>query len=467
MESYLKGDAYSFFMRLYNTGSRTRDLFTGDTVNLYACGPTVYHYAHIGNLRTYIFVDILRRTLEHNNKTVKHVMNITDVGHLTSDADDGEDKMVKGALREGKTVWEIAEFYTQAFMTDIEKLNILRPTIICKATDHIKQQIEMVQSLEEKGYTYQANGNVYFDTSKFDRYADLARLQFDNMQARVDADSGKRQPQDFVLWFTKSKFGDQDMQWDSPWGRGYPGWHIECSAMASHYLGNIDIHCGGVDHIPVHHTNELAQSECALGVKPWVKWWMHGEFLVTDEKMSKSKNNFLTVSSLEEKGYNPLDYRYMCLLTHYRKQLHFSWDALDSARTARDRLYKKVQALDHMGALVGDVSLDELNTEYVTRFFDAINDDLNMPMAIAVVQDCVRDNDVSENERYILIEWMDRVLGLNLTMKRVIPPKVIELAQERLKAREAKDYARSDVLRDQITELGYTILDTKDGYTFQ
>ncbi len=455
-------------MRLYNSGSRTRELFKSDTVNMYACGPTVYHYAHIGNLRTYLFEDFLRRTFEINGKTVKHVMNITDVGHLTSDADDGEDKMVKGAKREGKTVWQIAEFYTNAFLDDIDKLNIKRPTIMCKATDHIEQQIEMIQQLEQGGYTYEVNGNVYFDTSKFDRYADLANLSFDSMQARVESDNAKRQPQDFVLWFTNSKFGDQDMQWDSPWGRGYPGWHIECSAMASHYLGNkIDVHCGGIDHLSVHHTNELAQSECALGVQPWVQFWMHGEFLVTTEKMSKSKNNFLTVSTLEESGYNALDYRYMTLLTHYRKPLQFSWDALTSAKHARERLHKKVQGLHHAGALVGDVKLSELNESYVTRFMSAVNDDLNMPLAIAVLHDCVKDHDVSENERYILVEWMDRVLGLNLTLSQVIPPKIIELADQRLKAREQEDYARSDMLRDEILSLGYTILDTKEGYIFK
>src|SRR3989344_6059792 len=301
-------------------------------VGMYGCGPTVYHYAHLGNMRTYTFVDLLKRTILFNGYKVKHVINITDVGHLVSDADEGEDKMLKGAKREKKTVWQIAEFYTQAVKKDMEQLNIISPTIWCKATDHIKEQLEMIGVLEKKGYTYTAGGNVYFDTSKLKEYGKLARLNLKAEQkARVEKDKNKKNQNDFVLWFTKSKFDDPEMKWDSKYGQGFPGWHLECSAMATKYLGEqFDIHCGAIDLIPTHHTNEIAQSEAALGVHPWVHYWMHGEFLVLSEgnKMSKSSGDFLTLQVVIDKGYDPMVYRYFCLGTHYRKPLMFSWEAM-------------------------------------------------------------------------------------------------------------------------------------------
>ena len=340
-------------LTLFNTLTRKKEPFVPikkNEVGLYTCGPTVYAFAHIGNLRTYIFEDLLKRTLLFNHFNVKHIMNITDVGHLTSDSDTGEDKMLKGAKREKKTVWEIADFYTKAFQSDIKKLNILNPNIWCKATDHIKEQIALIQRLEQKGFTYVAGGNVYFDTSKLEDYGKLARLNLDaEQQSRVDKDENKKNLHDFVLWFTKSKFEEQEMKWPSLWGEaGYPGWHIECSAMSMKYLGEqFDIHCGGIDHINIHHTNEIAQSEAATGKKPWVKYWLHGEFLVIgkDTKMAKSGDNFITLSTLEQRGYHPLDYRYFCLGTHYRMPLTFSFEALDGAKTARKRLVEKVLEL--------------------------------------------------------------------------------------------------------------------------
>jgi len=337
-------------LTLYNTLTRRREKFvplTKGKAGLYTCGPTVYNYAHIGNLRSYIFEDLLKRVLIWNGYNVKHVMNITDVGHLTSDADVGEDKMLLAALREKKSVWKIAEYYTKSFKKDMKKLNILPPDIWSKATDHIPEQIELIQTLEKKGFTYIAGGNVYFNTSKLNDYGKLAQLKLDaEMQARIKDDKNKKNPHDFVLWFTKSKFEAQEMKWHSPWGKeGYPGWHLECSAMAMKYLGKqFDIHCGGIDHVPVHHTNEIAQSEAATGKKPWVKYWLHNEFLVLSqgEKMAKSGGNFITLSTLEEKGFHPLDYRYFCLGTHYRKPLMFSYEALEGARSTTKKLVEKV-----------------------------------------------------------------------------------------------------------------------------
>jgi cysteinyl-tRNA synthetase len=312
-------------MQLYNTMTRSVEDFKpleDKKVKLYACGPTVYNYAHIGNLRTYVFEDILRRSLEYFGYSVIHVMNVTDVGHLVGDNDDGEDKMVKSSRETGKSVYEIADFYTRAFFQDTGKLNIKQPSIACRATEHIQEMIALVQRLERKGHTYFSGGNVYFSIDTFPEYGSLARLELDALLSgtRIAVDQNKRNPKDFVLWFTKSKFENQAMTWDSPWGRGYPGWHLECSAMSMKYLGEqFDIHCGGTDHIPVHHTNEIAQSEAATGKSPWVRYWLHGEFLLDDTgKMSKSKGEFLTLPYLEKQGYSPLDYRYFCLGAHYR-----------------------------------------------------------------------------------------------------------------------------------------------------
>ncbi|MFP4373867.1 MAG: cysteine--tRNA ligase, partial [Spirochaetaceae bacterium] len=353
-------------LRLFNTLGRTIQQFVpidDNRVGMYTCGPTVYQYAHIGNLRSYVFEDELRRALEYFGYEVRHVMNVTDVGHLTDDADEGEDKVIKSAREMGKTVWDIAEHFTEAFFNDVKKLNIEQPTVICKATDHVDDMIEMIKRIEANGYTYEAGGNIYFDTGKFPNYGELALLdrQEQRAGARIEVDENKRHPRDFVLWFTKSKFENQAMVWDSPWGRGYPGWHIECSAMSTKYLGeHFDIHTGGVDHIPVHHTNEIAQTEAATGHK-WVNYWIHGEFLLMDTgKMSKSRGNFVTLGVLEEEGFEPLDFRYFCLSGHYRTQLQFSYDALNAARQSRRNLLDRIAAVKEAagdgGARPGDAA---------------------------------------------------------------------------------------------------------------
>lgn len=446
-------------------------------VKLYCCGPTVYNYAHIGNLRTYVFEDILRRILEFNGYTVKHVMNITDVGHLTSDADDGEDKMLKGAQREKKTVWEIAEYYTQAFLKDMQDLNLLLPHIKPKATDHIQQMIDQVKQLEANGFTYEANGNIYFDTSKLEDYGKLAQLDKQELLAgaRIEVDQGKKNPNDFVLWFTKSKFlsgdsscqqGDQEMQWDSPWGRGYPGWHIECSAMSMCHLGEkIDIHCGGIDHIPVHHTNEIAQAEGATNKKPWVNYWMHGNFLVlgkdsstTDsEKMSKSKDNFLRLETLKEKGIDPVDYRYFCLQTQYRKELTFSWEALKAAKTARRRLKNKFREL---GEETG-----QLNQNYMNKFITSINDDLNICEGLSVLWQMMDDEKIDNTSKKATALEFDKVLGIKLNEEESteISPEIQKLIVERNEARANKEWSKSDELRNQIEAAGYLVKDGPNG----
>ena len=471
-------------LKLYNTMSRKKEVFeplNPPDVKLYTCGPTVYNYAHIGNLRTYIFEDLLRRVLEWNGYVVTHVMNITDVGHLTSDADDGEDKMLKGALREHKTVWEIAEFYTQAFFDDLTKLNIKFPTIKPKATDHIEDMINQIKKLEENGMTYVANGNVYFDTSKLSDYGKLAQLDRQDLKAgaRIDVDKNKKNPYDFVLWFTKSKFlrspelaegANQEMQWESPWGKGYPGWHIECSAMSQKYLGKqMDIHCGGIDHIPVHHTNEIAQAEGATGKKPWVKYWMHGNFLVLgkNEKMAKSANNFLKLQTLIDKGYSPLEYRYFCLQSHYRKELTFSWEGMDAAKNGLRKLREKVapllstesaKSLSHPG-----------NDSYLEKFESAINDDLNLPQALSIAWELIDDAKISDAEKLATIKKFDTVLGLNLDtpITFAIPAEVANLVAERDKARKEKDWGKSDELRAEIEKAGFIVKDGPKGTEVQ
>ncbi len=470
-----KADIY-----LYNTLSRSKEKLVpivSGKVGLYTCGPTVYNYAHIGNLRTYVFEDILRRVLEYAGLKVNHVMNITDVGHLTDDADAGEDKMLKGAKREKKTVWEVADFYTQAFFSDMKKLNLLDPSTCPKATDHIKEQLSMIDKLDKNGFVYQAGGNVYFDTSKLSDYGKLAGLDLSAaVKNRVAVDKNKKNVHDFVLWFTKSKFDKQAMKWESRFGVGYPGWHIECSAMSSKYLGKqFDIHCGGIDHISVHHTNEIAQSEGALGVDPWVKIWMHGEFLVIgdSEKMSKSKDNFLTLAVLEEKGYSALDYRYFCLSAHYRKPLKFSFNALDGAKATRKKLQKRVWSLISGGASgvslekIGRGNLSEVAISYLESFEAAVYDDLNMPKVVALVWDLLKDNDLSDSEKYALIVSFDSVLGLNLGAEKEkvsVPAEVKVLCEERLEARLAKDWKKSDKLREKVRKLGFDIVDSSNAY---
>ncbi len=451
-------------MKLYNTLTRQKEEFAPDKpdqVGLYCCGPTVYNYAHIGNLRTYVFQDLLRRVLEFNGYVVNHVMNITDVGHLTSDADAGEDKMKKGAERENKTVWEIAEHYTQAFLEDMDRLNMLQPRWKPKATDHIQEMIDQVKKLEENGYTYVGeNGNVYYDTSKFEDYGKMAQLDKQDLQtqARVEVDPNKKNPHDFVLWFVESKHGDQDMQWDSPWGRGFPGWHIECSAMSVKYLGDqFDIHCGGIDHIPVHHTNELAQAEGASGVKPWVKTWMHGNFLVLKEgaKMAKSEENFLSLAKVVQEGYDTLDYRYFCLQSHYRNELAFDWDGLGAARTGLRRLKEKVLSLgDSEGNLV---------EKYMTPFTDSISDDLNVAQSLGITWDLMDDAEVSDADKLATIKKMDTVLGLKLDepIEFELPPQITQWIIERNEARDKKDWDKADEIRLKIEASGKWMV--KDG----
>lgn len=470
-------------MKLYNTLTRQKEEFkpiNDKKVGLYCCGPTVYNYAHIGNLRAYIFQDFLRRALEFNGYVVNHVMNITDVGHLTSDEDEGEDKMIKGAKREKMTVWDIAKKYTKAFFEDMDRLNLLKPTAKPKATDHIQEMIDQIKQLEENGLTYigknppnarlnrdgqgRAGGNVYYDTSKFKHYGDLAQLDKQELQAgaRIKVDENKKNPSDFVLWFVESKHGDQDMQWNSPWGKGFPGWHIECSAMSSKYLGEqFDIHCGGIDHIPVHHTNEIAQAEGANGKHPWVKYWMHGNFLVlkNKDKMAKSGENFLTLPALIEKGYNALDYRYFCLQSNYRKELAFDWEGLDGAKIGRRRLKEKVMAL---GNTEGDV-----DKHRIKDFKNAISDDLNMPQALALAYELIDDVSIKDSDKLSTIKKMDEVLGLKLDeiVTVELPQDILQLILDRNKARDKKNWAKADEIRDKIQKSGKWICQDGAGGT--
>ncbi|WP_346885747.1 cysteine--tRNA ligase [Clostridium sp. UBA4395] len=462
---------------LYNTMTRNKEEFipaNKNKVGVYTCGPTVYNYAHIGNLRTYIFEDALKKSLEYVGYKVKHVMNVTDVGHLQSDGDEGEDKMALGASREHKTVWEIAKFYEDAFFEDCKKLNVKKPTVVCRATEHIEDMIKFVQKLEERGYTYESNGNVYFEIDKFEDYTKLANLSIDELEAgsRIEIDPNKKNPLDFVLWFTNSKFSNQIMQWDSPWGRGFPGWHLECSTMSIKYLGeNIDIHCGGIDHIPVHHTNEIAQSEAALGHK-WVNYWVHGEFLVLDGgKMSKSSGDFLTVSKLEEEGFSPLDYRYFCLQSKYRKQLVFSFESLKDAQNGYKALKKKI------GTILTNIDETynmnkELISGYQEKFKTQISDDLNIANAFTVLNEVIKDSELNNKEKAFIIEDFDKVLSLNLmTIEKEaieVDEKLINhLIEERNIARKEKNYKRSDQIRAQLLDMNIEVLDSKEGTSWR
>ena len=464
-------------MKLYNTMDRKVEEFVPieeGKVGMYCCGPTVYNYAHIGNLRTYIFEDILHRTLEEAGYRVKHVMNITDVGHLTGDGDDGEDKLGKRSRETGKSVWDIAAFYTDAFFADEKALNIKRPNVVCKATDHIQDMIALIKRLEEKGHTYTAGGNVYFSIDTIDDYGKLAgQKQEDKLSGeRIAVDGNKRNPQDFVLWFTNSKFGEQAMMWDSPWGRGYPGWHIECSAMSMKYLGEtFDIHCGGIDAIPVHHTNEIAQSEAATGHK-WVNYWCHGEFLLNDKgKMSKSSGEFLTLPVLVGHGYNALDYRYFCLGGHYRTQLKFSYEALDHAKSARERLNSMVAELKAKAKPESTIS--EKAESYKDSFFAALFNDLRCPEALAVMWKMLKDNSITDGEKLSLLYSMDKVLGLDLDKveakkeEKVGGEEEWKLVEERKQAKAEKNYQRADEIRKELEERGYVVKDTPQGPILQ
>ncbi len=457
---------------LYNTLSRQKEEFVPveeGKAGMYCCGPTVYNFAHIGNLRAYFFEDILKRVLLYNGYKVKHVMNITDVGHLVSDDDEGEDKMEKGASREGKTVWEIAEFYTQAFKNDIAMLNIIPPTIYCKATDFIKEQIDMVKCLDEKGYTYSTTDGVYFDTQKFPEYGKLALLDIEGLEEgkRIAFSDEKKHKTDFALWKFSPKDQKRQMEWESPWGTGFPGWHIECSAMSIKFLGrHFDIHCGGVDHIPIHHTNEIAQAEACTGEK-FVNYWLHGEFLIEEKgKMSKSAGEFLRLKTLVEKGYSPLDYRYFLLMTHYRKKIKFSFENLDAARNGFQNLKNKIKEIKG-GLKEPKEGLSEEAAKYKVKFIESINDDLNIGEGLAILWDALK-SELDANDKINLANEFDSILGLDLAKIEAektgnIPAEIFELAIKRKEAKAAKDFKLADELRQQIKEKGYELLDKKGG----
>jgi len=466
-------------MQLYNSLSHKKEEFVPHEegkVSMYTCGPTVYHYAHIGNLRSYIMEDVLEKYLRFTGYDVKRVMNITDVGHLTSDGDTGDDKMLKGAKREHKTVMEIAQFYTDAFFEDCRKLNIKKPDVVVPATTYIDEFIRVIESLMEKGYAYEAGGNIYFDTSKLDKYYVFNDFNEEDLavgvREGVEADENKRNKADFVLWFTKSKFDDQELKWDSPWGIGYPGWHIECSCISMKNLGEyLDIHCGGIDNAFPHHTNEIAQSEAYLGHK-WCNYWFHILHLNTNSgKMSKSKGEFLTVSLLEEKGYKPVVYRFFCLLSHYRKSLVFSWENLDNAVAAYNKLVEKIAPLTKENG--GDIDKAEYD-RLMGDFNEALSNDVNTAMGITVIYDVLKSK-ANAATKLALIAEFDKVLGLDLiaNAKEIadnagadsadIPAEVMELVEQRKAARKEKNFALADEIRDKIAALGYEVKETRQG----
>lgn len=459
-------------VRLYNTLSRAKETFQSirpNEVGLYTCGPTVYNYAHIGNLRTYLFEDILKRTLTYSGYAVKHVMNITDVGHLTGDRDMGEDKLEKGARREGKSAWDIAAAYTQAFQKDLQRLNILAPSIWCKATDTIPEQIALIQILEEKGFTYRTRDGIYYDTARFPKYTQLSHQNLDALQegARVEKNPEKRNATDFALWKFSPAGVQRQMEWDSPWGVGFPGWHIECSAMSMKYLGDqLDIHCGGTDHIDVHHTNEIAQSEAATG-KPFFNVWMHGAFLIISggKKMAKSDGNFLTLeNAFLKKDIDPLAYRYATFLTHYRKPMEYSEEAITAAQNGLQHLRNQVRTLKEEVAPT-ERETGTINDIFREKFRREINDDLNMPRAMAVVQELLKSELAAKDKLATLFDF-DRVMGFGLEQvdqEESLPEDIRKMADERLKARADKNWALSDELRDAIQDRGYLVQDTSQG----
>ena len=499
-------------LTLFNTLSRKKELFkpaNKNEVTLYTCGPTVYHHSHIGNMRTFLFEDVLKRVLKANGYSVKHVMNITDVGHLTSDADEGEDKIEKGARREGKTAWEVAEFYTKAVKENFKDLNIIEPDVWSKVTDHIQEQIDWIKKLEEKGFTYQTSDGVYYETSKFAGYGKLGKQKLDELKegARVEKNEEKKNPTDFALWKFSPADKQRDMEWESPWGKGFPGWHLECSVMAQKYLGEtLDIHCGGIDLIPIHHTNEIAQAEAVTG-KPFVRFWLHGEFVVinpyvgtvvmcascgekntvedqdlkkeggfekkcgkcgkaitADIKMSKSDDNFTTLLTVKEKKFNPLAFRYLTFTAHYRMKLNFSWKALQAAQNALDNVYSLVANLGE--PKVGCAEFEE-------RFQEALNDDLNMPKALAILWELLKSDYPPEAKKASILKF-DEILGLDLkNAKSVIipddqiPNDIKENVNEREEAREKKDWKKADEIRAVSAVKGYDIIDTENGSVVQ
>lgn len=466
-------------LKIHNTLSRSAEEFStlnnDKNVGMYACGPTVYGYAHIGHGRKYVGDDIIKRSLNYLGYKVKHVMNVTDVGHLVSDGDDGEDKMEKGAKQQGKKVWEVAEYFTDQFMQTIDALNIIRPNVVCRATDHIPQQIEMINELIKKGFAYQTSTAIYYDTSKFKDYGKLSGQKLNEKEVgvrdEVEVDSEKKNPADFVLWFfTVGKYEHHTMRWESPWGVGFPGWHIECSAMSVNYLGDsFEIHTGGVDHIPVHHENEIAQSEAATGTHPFVKYWVHHEFIKVDGiKMSKSIGNLYTLKDITEKNFSPIDLRFYFLTAHYRTPQNFTWNALESAKSA---FVKLINHLREYKKLSSDV-IDDKNIEsFRSKFIEAVEDDFNMPKAISVVWEVV-SSDINPSEKYSLIIEFDQVFGLGLKELseksdevEVLSEEVQDLIQQREEARKNKDWRKSDEIRDRLArEFGYVV---KDGKAFE
>lgn len=453
-------------LRVYNTLSREKEEFKpleGNEVRIYTCGPTVYYFAHIGNMRAYIFMDNLRKVLKLNGYTLKHAMNITDVGHMTSDADEGEDKMNKAAREQKMSPWEIAEKYTKAFLKDLDKLNVERPEVICKATDHIKEMEEFVEKIVENGYGYETSKGVYFDTAKLPTYGELSRanLKENKAGARIEVDDEKKNPLDFALWIKAPK--EHIMKWDSKWGMCYPGWHIECSAMSNKYLGHrFDIHTGGIDAIPIHHENEIAQSRGAFGVCP-AKYWMHVEFLQVDGgKMSKSLGNNYTIEDLEKRGFSPLAFRYLTYTSHYRNKLNFTWEGIEASQKALDRLREAYQI--HLNGK--DEVLDSTIEDYTNRFKEALNDDLNFSSALAVVWEAAKNSLKSPKIAKLLKEF-DEVLSLNVDKieekNEEIPEEILGMLEERKEARLNKDFAKSDEIRDKLKEKGYLVIDSKEG----
>ena len=457
-------------LMLYDNYARERRRFeplVAGAAGLYTCGPTVYDYQHIGNFRTFLFEDLLKRVLEWNGYAVRHVMNITDVGHLTSDADTGEDKMEKGARRTGKTAWEIALLYTDAFIDDMARLNMEMPSVLSRATDHIQDQIEFIADIEKNGFTYRTSDGIYFNTSLQPDYGFLARLDKAGLEAGKRVELGeKKSITDFALWKFSAPGEHRQMEWMSPWGTGFPGWHIECSAMAQKYLGDFfDIHCGGEDHIPVHHTNEIAQTEARVGTR-LANFWMHAYFLLSnDAKMAKSAGEFLRLQSLIDRGYDPLAYRYLCLTAHYRTQLNFTWDALDAAAKGLDRLRNGVFALGEIGA-----NFAEPDAGYRDRFTAEINDDLNLPRALALGWEVLRGNLAAGTKKATLLEF-DRVFGLGLSLwtpkAESIPESIAALAAARAAARESRQWAEADRLRAEIQAAGWEMEDRADGYALK
>ena len=463
-------------LKLYNTMGRKVEEFKSirdGYVGFYGCGPTVYNYAHIGNLRAYVFLDTLDRTLTFLGYDKKHVMNITDVGHLTGDSDDGDDKMVKTAEEKHQSVMEIAQFYTDAFFRDIDRLNIIRPDVVCKATDHIQEMIDLIKKIEANGHTYMAGGNLYFDVSTYKNYGDLANLNLDELKEgagrrkEVVIDENKKNPQDFVLWFTKSKFENQALTWDSPWGRGYPGWHIECSCISLKYLGEeLDIHCGGVDNIFPHHTNEIAQTESYIG-KKWCNYWFHVEHLNDKSgKMSKSNGEFLTIDLLIKKGFNPLAYRLFCLQSNYQKQLLFTYDSLQGAQNTYEKLINRIKTINEDDSEIDKTEFDK----YDNKFKETLCDNLNTSNSLTVLYDVLKSN-INNNTKLELIKSFDKVLSLDLMKEEKHDEELIayieDMISKRKVAKKEGNYELADSIRNELLEKGIILKDTREGTVYE